>query len=163
MGGESRDVSTGRDNTVSLLPERLEAASRPRRKNLRLASHSALQPTAARETKGSKTLAFFFCLCCRPSLSLRPHLLLLLLLGHLQGGRVGEGGGLAVGAILHLRHLKATRQPGPEISYCDGAASLSRSKRASPQPNAGWRGAGVRRAAVTERPISWSVSVNKRN
>lgn len=51
MGGESRDVSTERDDTVSLLPERLEAASRPRRENLRLSFHSALQPTAGRETE----------------------------------------------------------------------------------------------------------------
>lgn len=33
------------------------------------------------------------------------HLLLLFLLGHLQGRRVGEGGGLTVGAVLYLGHL----------------------------------------------------------
>lgn len=36
---------------------------------------------------------------------LRSHLLLLLLLGNLQSQWVGEGGGLTVGAVLHLRHL----------------------------------------------------------
>lgn len=37
---------------------------------------------------------------------LSAHLLLLLLFGNLQSWWVGEGGGLTVGAVLHLRHLK---------------------------------------------------------
>lgn len=36
---------------------------------------------------------------------LTSHLLLLFLLGNLQGWWVGEGGGLTVGAVLHLGHL----------------------------------------------------------
>lgn len=39
------------------------------------------------------------------SIHLSAHLLLLLLLGHLQSWWVGEGGGLTVGSILHLGHL----------------------------------------------------------
>ena len=36
---------------------------------------------------------------------LSSHLLLLLLFGNLQSWWVGKGGGLTVGAVLHLRHL----------------------------------------------------------
>lgn len=36
---------------------------------------------------------------------LSSHLLLLFLFGNLQSWWVGEGGGLTVGTVLHLRHL----------------------------------------------------------
>lgn len=43
------------------------------------------------------------------------HLLLLFLLGHLQCWWVGEGGGLAVGAILHLGHLDRETEGGSSL------------------------------------------------
>lgn len=44
---------------------------------------------------------------------LHAHLLLFFLLGNLQSWWVGEGGGLTVGAVLHLGHLKKMTKPPP--------------------------------------------------